>query len=145
MEEAAKFRADVAVFPECVVHGYPSHHATHAQRMHQTAEAVDGPNMATLRRLAAKLGLMAVIGFVERGEEGAIHNSAACMASTGEVIGVYRKGHCREFESVRHNGVFSPGDSFSTFALHTRNAVFTAGTIICFDREIPESVRCLEV
>ncbi len=144
LDMAATTCADVAVLPECVFHGYGLSGTEDLRtRCLDIAENVDGPCLSAVRKKARELGMSVVVGFAEKGEGGVIYNAAAYITSEGVVGNLYRKVHCRDFESARHHGVFTPGDEFSTYTIQVQGNTFVAGTLICFDREIPESVRCL--
>ncbi len=144
IETAGRLGAQIAVTPECVIHGYA---ATESERFHErlyeAAEPVDGERLRQVRRLAEELHLSIVFGLAERGGEGRVHNSAALISERGELVYIYRKVHCRPFESIYHSGGFTPGSAFYSAPLLVGSDIVNAGTLICFDREIPESVRCL--
>ncbi len=55
----------------------------------------------------------------------------------------YRKVHRRDFEDVRRGGIFRPGDTFHAADLVLDDDTFRVGVMICFDREVPETTRCL--
>jgi len=136
--------AEFAIVPECVLHGYgPTNADGYRDRMLEIAEPLDGPRLSRICEQAKALSLYVLVGFAERGEGERVHNSAATISPEGEVLSVYRKVHLRPFESLAHQGMFSPGDRFEVTALTVGDRTFQAGTMICFDREIPESVRCL--
>jgi len=143
LEEAAKKGAELAITPECVLHGYPKVGPDDYERVRAAAESLDGHSMTTLRATARRLQMHVIVGFAERGKGQDIYNSAALIARTGEILSVYRKVHCREFESIEHDGFFTPGDAFYTAPVQTDNGLVNLGTMICFDREIPESARSL--
>ncbi len=141
---AARAGADVAVTPECVLHGYADQSTPEMRaRARALAEDVDGASLQAVRGLAREVGIGVLLGFAERGAGDAVYNSAALIGADGGVHLVYRKVHCRSFESARHDGIFTPGDSFQVAPLAGRHGAFSVGVVICFDREIPESVRCL--
>ncbi|HOJ31991.1 MAG TPA: carbon-nitrogen hydrolase family protein [Candidatus Hydrogenedentes bacterium] len=144
IETAAEKGAEVAVLPECVFHGYGfSGPEDFRKRVTDLAESVEGPCLSAVRDYARKYHLYVLVGFAERGEHDAVHNSAAFISPQGHVLDVYRKVHCRDFESITHDGIFTPGDQFSTYAIDVRDQRYIGGSLICFDREIPESVRCV--
>ena len=144
LDEAAAQGAELAITPECLLHGYGDPKTqNYPQRMLEIAERLDGPNVTTLRQKAKVLGMDVIVRFAERGEGDNLHKAAALISADGEIVSVYRKVHCRPFESIRHEGVFVPGNEFSVTELRYDERAFEIGIMICFDREIPESVRCL--
>lgn len=145
LEMAALDGADIAVTPECVFHAYPELNIPDSHgKMLEIAEPLDGPNLRRVRDKAAELEMAVVVGFAEAGTSGRIHNSAALIDRKGEIRFVYRKVHLRHFEWANYEGYFTPGDEFYTARMDfSEGREFNIGVMICFDREIPESVRCL--
>ena len=148
IDEAAEKGAEIAVTPECVVHGYSwdesmGKSASFRNQLFAAAEKLDGAHLMLFKDHAIKHGIYILAGFVEKGSENQIHNTAALISPKGEFVYVYRKVHCRHFESIHHWGYFTPGDQFFSSTLNFNSKHFNIGTMICFDREIPESVRCL--
>jgi len=140
LDAAGTLGAQIAVTPECVLHGYGEGGAPdYARRMLEVAEPLDGPHFGAVREKAAEHEMDVVFGFAERGEGENVHNSAAFISRDGDVAAVYRKVHCRPFESTEHQGRFVPGERFEM----VERDYAKIGLMICFDREIPESVRCL--
>lgn len=143
LEEAAAGGAQLTITPECVLHGYGSLKSDEdKKRLHQIAEPVDGPNVTAICEKAKALRMDVIAGFAERDGE-LLHNTAVFIASGGEVISRYRKVHLRPFEDIRHEGCFTAGTEFFARERVYGEAPVTVGSLICFDREIPESVRCL--
>ena len=145
---AADQGAEIAVTPECVFNGYPMDNTkgkseTFRKKLFDGAESLDGEHLQLFKNKAKEKGLYLLVGFVEKGEGNLIHNTAALISPMGEYIYVYRKVHCRHFESINHWGYFSPGSNFYSEELKFKDSKFKVGTIICFDREIPETLRCL--
>lgn len=144
LEAAAAKKADLAITPECVFHGYGFDQGpAMAHKMCEAAEPLDGERLAAVRDLVRRYRLPTVIGFAEAGPGGKYFNSAALLDAEGEPVYIYRKVHCRDFESIDHAGFFTPGDSFHAAPMAFHGHQVQVGTLICFDREIPESVRCL--
>ena len=143
IEEAAKQGADIAITPECVLHAYAERTDNFFERLLEVAEPVDGKNIQQVCKKAKELNIHVLIGFMERGAGNKIHNSAALISNEGKIIYVYRKVHCRPFESIEQDGYFTPGEEFYAAELKFGDRRFKVGTMICFDREITESVRCL--
>jgi len=145
---ASEQGAEIAVTPECVFHGYAydesnGKSASFRERLFSVAESPGGEHVKLFRAKAQEKGLHISVGFVEKGEDGAIHNTAALISPDGQFVYLYRKVHCRDFESINHSGFFTPGSEFHSATLQFKGGQYRVGTIICFDREIPESLRCM--
>lgn len=144
IETAAKRGAQIAVTPECVLHGYATSPTNNfRQRLLKVSEPLDGSNLQLLCSKAREFGIYVLVGFIERGRNSKMYNAAAFISNTGNIINVYHKVHCRNFENINYDGFFTPGNKFTVTSLKIGRQVIKVGTMICFDREIPESVRCL--
>jgi len=148
IDTAADQNAEIAVTPECVLHGYPMDEsngksASFRKKLYDIAEPADGKHLKLFRDKAAEKGIHILVGFVEKGIGSLLHNTAVLISPAGDYIYLYRKVHCRHFESIHHSGYFTPGNDFYSSELKLKEGAFNAGTIICFDREIPESFRCM--
>lgn len=145
LREAAAQGADLALTPECVLHGYgfAQDPVETRERLAAAAQRSDGPVLEDLRDLCRSLSLPALIGFAEDGGNGHFHNAAALVRADGSLAYVYRKVHLRPFEDARRNGPFTAGDRFFSASLSFGGESYGIGTMICFDREVVESVRCL--
>lgn len=140
--------AEIAVTPECVIQGYPVYEnkarsESCRTKIFSVAESPSGENLKLFKDKAREKGIYILIGFVEKGEENKIHNTAALISPEGQYVYVYRKVHCRHFENINYRGYFTPGDNFYSADLHFGDKKFNTGTIICFDRELPETLRCM--
>lgn len=134
---AALAGAELVVFPECCVSGYPVTSEL-SRAVLAIAEPVmganRGPSVRFLEKLSSDLGVHLVVGLPERiGEVYA--NSAVTIAPGTGVVDTFQKMHLwapdREF--------FQPGDHF---AVH-QGPVGQFGVVICFDIEFPECARAL--
>jgi len=144
LDQAKRQSSELAVFPECSFHGYGfDTNEDYRTKMKQIAEPASGKHLSLVCEQAKRLNLSVVIGFAEKDRNENIYNSAAYISNTGIIQYIYRKVHCRSFESIDHQGIFVPGDAFYTAELAGREGAFKLGTMICFDREVVESVRCL--
>jgi predicted amidohydrolase len=148
IDESAAVDADIAITPECVFHGYPVDETrgkseSFRKKLYEIAEPLDSRNVTLFKDKAREKNIFILVGFVERGQEGKIHNTAALISPAGEFVYVYRKVHCRHFENINHWGYFTPGKNFYSRLLEFGDKRFNVGTMICFDREIPETLRCL--
>jgi NAD+ synthase (glutamine-hydrolysing) len=96
LERAQEAGADLVLFPECAVTGYPAEDLLLREHFLRDARAV-------VDRLAARTdGIVAIVGFPERAQD--VYNSAAVLAD-GAVQGVYRKTHLPNygvFDEVRY-------------------------------------------
>jgi len=134
---AALAGADMIVFPECCVSGYPVTPDL-SREVLALAETVVGPDRGPtarfLEKLSSELGLYLVVGLPERRGD-VVSNSAVSVSPQTGVIGTFQKMHLwppdREF--------FRPGDTFNVY----EGPGGTYGVVICYDIEFPESIRSL--
>jgi len=96
LDRAREAGADLVLFPECAVTGYPAEDLLLREHfLRDTREAVD--------RLAERAGgIVVIVGFPERAQD--VYNSAAVLAG-GTVQGIYRKTHLPNygvFDEVRY-------------------------------------------
>jgi predicted amidohydrolase len=138
--QAADAGADVAVTPEGFVEGYvwqddlPKDFSR--ERYLEIGETIDGPVFTRLAALAAELRLYLAVGFAERRGEH-MYNSVAVLSPAGELASLYAKTHTAgddEWFNTR-------GTDFPVF--DTPFGRF--GTLICMDRQLPETSRILAV
>ena len=124
---------DLLVFPELSLTGYRLLHLTP-----RVALPLDSP---VLTRLAEAAGPMrVVVGFVEEGERGVLHNSAVLLAG-GAAVHVHRKLYLPTYGIFQEERFFGAGRRLETFPLPWG----TAGLLICEDLWHPELARRLAV
>ena len=100
LDEAEEAGADVAVFPELAITGYPPE-----DLLLKPGFVED--NLEALHKLAARTGrCAAVVGFVDRSRD--LHNAAAVCAH-GAVQGVYHKRELPNYAVFDERRYFSPG------------------------------------
>lgn len=128
--ESAAAGADLVVLPELALSGYVFESQGEAASM---AVPRSHPVFDTWALAAGRA--VVVGGFCERAPSGLIHNSAAIVDSSG-VLGIYRKVHLWDTESM----FFAPGED-PPCVISTRAGQL--GTLICYDLEFPEMVRGL--
>lgn len=136
---ASRLRASAALHPSMRLWAFPELHLTSPSTGMAPAELarpLDDAAFASLGALAAELGIWLVPGSVyERGEAGAVHNTALVFSPAGERVAVYRKIFpWRPLETT------APGTVFETFDIPGCGRV---GISICYDIWFPEHTRQL--
>jgi NAD+ synthase (glutamine-hydrolysing) len=123
---ATEADADVVVFPELAITGYPP------EDLVLRPSFVDD-NLAALDALAAKTagGASIVVGFVDRTERG-IHNAAGVVGN-GQVIARYHKIKLPNYGVFDEARTFTPGDA----ACPIRLADSELGLSVCEDAWMP--------
>jgi predicted amidohydrolase len=136
--EAAAAGADLVVFPEASLQGYPPLASPGNLRdvldtAYATAEPLDGPRVARLSEAARNFGVHVIFGMTERGSRpGVVFNSSVLIGPTG-VLGAYRKVHVGIHEQV----IWSRGREWPVFD----TPFGRIGMLICYDQVFPESCR----
>jgi N-carbamoylputrescine amidase len=124
---------DLLVFPELSLTGY--------RLLHLTPRVALPLGSPLLARLAEAAGPMRVVaGFVEEGERGVLHNSAALLAG-GRTVHVHRKLYLPTYGIFQEERFFGAGRRLETVSLPW----VTAGLLICEDLWHPELARRLAV
>jgi len=121
-EQARAAGAGLLVLPEAALGGY-------VENLHEDADpppalVPDGPELARLARIAGG-DLVICAGFAEAGEDGAVHNVAACVCGDG-LLGLHRKVHL----PLAEGRLTTPGDTLR--AIDT--PVGRIGMLICYDK-----------
>lgn len=135
--KAKKVGADIALFPEIWNTGY--HIAEDIEQLKADAVSVDSGFVQQFGRLAKELDMAIGITFLEKYEL-LPRNSVALFDRHGELKYVYAKVHTCDFgEECR----LTAGDDFYVVDLDTAQGSVKVGSMICYDREFPESARIL--
>ncbi len=122
-------KADIVVFPELAVCGYPPEDLL-------LKEHFVRDNIKSLNLLAREIkGIAAVIGFVDIDKDKRLYNAAAII-SDGRLKGVYRKKELPNYGVFDEKRYFTPGNDNIVFALGGH--VF--GVTICEDIWIDGSI-----
>lgn len=142
MEEAARAGAELVVFPETSLQGYPAvlapgEEPAVLQDTYEAAEPLDGPRVAELTRAARDLGIHVVFGLTERGAKPGVIFNTTVLAGPDGVVGVYRKVHVGITEQV----IWSRGRQWPVFG----TPLGRIGMLICYDQAWPESCRELSL
>lgn len=127
--EATGAGAEVLVLPELATSGY----------VFQSAAEVDACAIAATDPRIAEWSAeirgssVVVCGFAERGDDGAVHNSAVVLDSSG-VLATYRKTHLWDREKL----FFTPGSAPAPIVATPYGRI---AVLICYDLEFPEYTR----
>lgn len=126
----------LALFPELHLFGTRARPAERNAELADAAQPLDGPLVRELATLAGDLGIWLVPGTIcERGEDGALYNTALLLSPEGELAACYRKIFpWRPYEPYR------PGH---TFVVAELPEVGRLGLAICYDAWFPEVSRHL--
>ena len=135
--EAKEKGADVALFPEMWSDGYflPADE----EELRRLAVAKDSVFVNEFRVLAKELQMAIGITLLEAHDPRPI-NSVIFFDRTGKEILHYSKVHICAFSD---ENVLSEGEDFYTADLDFGRGTVKFGSMICFDREFPESARIL--
>jgi 5-aminopentanamidase len=137
--QAAGQGAQVVITPEGFLEGYvgnEKHSPGLTRERYLTAgEAIDGPHMSRIRGLARELKIYLAVGFAERDKE-KMYNSVVIFSPEGALASHYSKSHTADDEPFNTKGTEFPVVS-TPFGRW--------GTLICFDRQLPETVRILAI
>ena len=135
--KAKEMGADVALFPEMWSDGY----YLPQDEKEVTALAVSAGSdfVLSFRDLARELEMAIGITFLEENDPKPL-NSVIFFDRNGNETLHYSKVHTCDFADER---VLSPGEDFYVADLDTGRGTVKIGSMICFDREFPESARIL--
>jgi predicted amidohydrolase len=137
---AAKVGADLLLLPEYASAYHPRGVGV------EHAEPLDGPFVATLRRLAAQHGVAVLAGVTlpgaapADGERARAVNAVVAVDGAGDLAGVYRKIHLYDAFGARESDRLEPGP-VDAAPLTLRVGELTFGVITCYDLRFPESAR----
>ena len=134
---AAEMGADIALFPEMWSCGYTIPQDPDALRA--LAVERDGAFVNAFGRLAAELHMAVGVTYLEAFTP-LPRNSLALFDRHGKRVLDYAKVHTCAFGDER---MLTPGEDFPVCTLDTAQGPVRTGTMICYDREFPESARIL--
>lgn len=120
-QRAQEAGAELVIFPECAVCGYPPEDLLHKRHF------LDD-NRRALEQLARTCDRgKLIVGFAE-GDQGVAYNAAAVIEN-GHIANTYRKGRLPNFSVFDESRYFEPGAAPITIPLGALNATMT----ICYD------------
>ena len=138
--EAKERGADIALFPEMWSTGYRFPHDMKA--LHELAISEESMFIKSFSETAAKLDMAIAITFLE--EHAPKPRNTVCLFDRhGKLVYRYSKVHICDFGEEDDEGVLDAGEVFLTRDLDTRKGSIKVGSMICYDREFPESARIL--
>lgn len=136
--QAAAQGAQVIVAPEGYLEGYVGNEKrtpglTADRYAAEAAEPLDGPLLTRARLLAKELKVYLMLPFAEK-RAGKVFNTAVLFSPAGAVASHYSKSHTMNDEPFNTKGAAFP-------VAQTEHGRW--GTLICFDRQVPETARLL--
>ena len=135
--DAKKQGADVALFPEMWSCGYTI--PENMEELRHMAVAADGEFVSTFANLAKELDMAIGITILEK-HDPLPRNTICLFDRKGNLQYSYAKVHTCDFgEECR----LDAGDDFFVSDLDTVKGTVKVGSMICYDREFPESARIL--
>lgn len=138
--EAKEKGADIALFPEMWSSGYSFPHR--GEPAGASGVPADGPFVKAFSALAAELDMAIAITFLEQYEPGP-RNTVCLFDRHGKLKYRYSKVHICDFGEPDDEGALTAGDAFPVAELETKEGSIRVGSMICYDREFPESARVL--
>jgi nitrilase len=143
MAEGAARGAQVLVFPEAFIGGYPKgadfhiylgartlQGRTEFKRYFDAAVTTDGPEIAKLAKAAAQHKMYAVVGIIER-DGGTLYCTAVYLGPEGRVLGKHRKLMPTALERL----LWGFGDGSTIAAVETPYGKL--GALICWENYMP--------
>lgn len=143
---AAEGGADIALMPEMWSIGYTAFHGTDPKDVKTWQDQAISRDSEWLKRfeaLAKELNIAIGVTYLEKIDNGAPRNSLTLIDRHGKQLYTYAKVHTCDFANFE--AVTTPGEEWHVATLDTVKGPIEVGTMICFDREFPESARALMV
>lgn len=143
MADAARQGAQLMVFPEAFIGGYPKGADFHIylgartpqgraeyKRYYDASVSIDGPEIAQLAKAAAKHRMHVCVGIIER-DGGTLYCTAVYLGPDGAVLGKHRKLMPTALERL----VWGFGDGSTLKAVDTPYGKL--GAVICWENYMP--------
>lgn len=136
-KRAKEMGADIALFPEMWSCGYDI--PQDAEKLSGMAISSSSDFVQAFRKLASELKMAIGITYLEKHDPKPL-NSVMFFDMEGKEILHYSKVHTCDFSDEI---MLSSGEEFYVADLNTSKGTIKFGSMICFDREFPESARVL--
>lgn len=128
---------DIALFPEMWSIGYALKGSREAIR--EDAVEADSHFVITFGHHAKEVGMAIATTYLEADGE-RLFNTMSLFDRSGDEVLRYRKVHTCDFDREQY---LDAGDDFAVVDLDTEAGVVKVGSMMCYDREFPESARIL--
>ena len=138
--QAKEMGADIAIFPEMWSCGYDFPHEEASLR--SCAIPCDSFFVKQFSAIAAELEMAIAITLLEQ-HEPKPRNTVCLIDRHGKLQYRYSKVHICDFGEEDDEGVLDAGEAFFVADLDTKDGNIKVGSMICYDREFPESARIL--
>lgn len=136
-KKAKEMGADIILFPEMWSCGYNI--PEDISELKAMAVSSEGEFVRAFKSLAAELETAIAITYLESCDL-LPRNTVSLFDKNGSLVYKYSKVHTCDFGDEAR---LSAGDDFYTGILSTAKGDVTVGSMICYDREFPESARIL--
>lgn len=149
-KKAKENGADIAVFPEMWSNGYEHIFSGYLKDQKQLdvkkveewkSKEIDENSvfLQSFKKTAKELEMAIAITYLEK-HSPLPKNTVAIIDKNGNIILKYSKVHTVDFKMEAYT---EPGDGFKTCELDYGKEKVKIGTMICYDRDFPESARIL--
>jgi predicted amidohydrolase len=138
--QAKEKGADIAIFPEMWSCGYAFPHDEASLR--EYAVSCDNVFVKRFSELAEELDMAIAVTLLEQ-HEPKPRNTVCLFDRHGKLQYRYSKVHICDFGEADDEGVLDAGDAFFVADLDTKEGIIKVGSMICYEREFPESARIL--
>ena len=137
VKRARQMGADIALFPEMWNCGYRI--PEDPEELQALSIEPDSDFVEAFQDLAKFSGIAVGITYLEK-TDGKPKNTISLFDKNGQLVYQYSKVHTCDFADEAR---LQSGDRFVTAQLQTNQGPVTVGSMICYDREFPESARIL--
>lgn len=136
--KAKELEAYIILFPEMWSNGYDIYERPFSEWQKDEISS-DSDFIKSFQNLSKELGVAICITYLEKYKSNP-RNSLVVFDRFGNRILDYSKVHTCDFGVEKD---LTPGEGFSVATLNTKYGDIKIGTMICYDREFPESARVL--